>query len=81
MNPITSSRRARRGAVGLAGALLVGLAVAPAAPAAFSLAPCTGESIFGRGASFQNDAVAAFRTEFQLVTNCGTTATVQYDPA
>ena len=83
MTRITSSRRARRAAAGLAGALALGFAAVPSANAAFTLAPCTGEGVFGRGASFQTIAInSAFIPALRLPANCGTNApVVTYDPA
>src|SRR5262245_12889833 len=60
------------------------LAAAPSAPAAFSLLPCTGEGVFGRGASFQTSAVNGFRGVFTTAVpnGCGSAAPfVGYDPA
>ena len=76
--------RARRAALGLGAAAAVALCSAPAAFADFSLAACTGEGIFGRGASFQNAAIGGFVTTFRsaVPNGCGAAApAVLYDPA
>ncbi len=77
----------RRLVLGLAAALSLSLTVAPMASAGFETAtlPCSGESIQGRGASFQNNATKGFVAVFASTDGCsGQVATVPqvfYDPA
>ncbi len=70
------SRAARRRAGVLAAVLATGLAGASTASADFSIARCTGEGIFARGASFQTSAFTGFSTAFVSGTapGCGGTA-------
>lgn len=73
----------RRLAVCAAATLAVALAAAPGASASFTTASCAStEGIFGRGASFQNNAVAGFNTVFHTAEGCGPGApNIIYDPA
>ena len=82
--PLPSLRRAAVGSGAVASLLLV---AASLASADFETAkqPCTGESVQGRGASFQNNAAKGFITVFTSADGCaGQVATVPqvfYDPA
>src|SRR5262245_47518988 len=79
-----ATARVRRIALGLGATATVALCAAPAASADFTLAPCAGEGILGRGASFQTAAVNGFRGVFGTIapTGCGAAApAVLYDPA
>lgn len=77
----------RRIAVGAGALLSLALVSAPAALADWETAkqPCSGESIQGRGASFQNNANTGFNGVFRSADGCaGLVATVPqvfYDPA
>jgi ABC-type phosphate transport system substrate-binding protein len=64
----------RRLALGLGAALAVALSSASTASADFTVAQCGGESIFGRGASFQTEAINGFRDIFDNAepVGCGT---------
>lgn len=77
----------RRLTLGVCTALSVSAIAAPIASAGFETAtlPCSGESIQGRGASFQNNAAKGFIGVFTSTDGCsGQVATVPqvfYDPA
>ena len=87
MSVLSSFPSPRRLAVGAGVAVSVLLAGAPLASAGFetATAPCTGESILGRGASFQNNAARGFITVFTSADGCAglvsTVPQVFYDPA
>ncbi len=85
--PIPGSSAARRALIAVGSGLAIAAAMAPAASADFSILPCTGEGVQGRGSSFQNAAItgtAGFNAVFKTAapTGCGSDApSIQYDPA
>jgi ABC-type phosphate transport system substrate-binding protein len=82
--PVLSFKRAAVGAGAAASLLLAGATLASADFETAKL-PCTGESVQGRGASFQNNAAKGFIAVFASADGCGaqvaTVPQVSYDPA
>jgi ABC-type phosphate transport system substrate-binding protein len=76
--------KVRRLFLGLGTTVAAALCIVPAASADFTVAQCGGDGVFGRGASFQTNAVTGFIDIFNNnpPEGCGaTTPFVGYDPA
>jgi ABC-type phosphate transport system substrate-binding protein len=68
------------GALAFALIVLAAVGLAPRADAAFSLTPCNGVEVTGRGASFARDAHGVFNTYFHASVCPGTSADINYEP-